>query len=258
MKDLEEIQNHRTYNNPPVTEAVFDILCDLPKDFDYKIFESLHEKIKKDFPIKELTVEYKSSIQMRAGSEQPTTETYGGPNGFFLKTSDNNKIIQLRTNGFSFNKLKPYSNWDDFSGEAFRLWEEYVSITNPIKINRMGLRYINRIDIPLPLENLNQYIKTYPEIAADVPQEMIEFFMRLVIPDPISSSIGIITQTIDYAIANKNPQILPLIFDIDVFRVAELKPDDKKSILEIFNTLRNFKNVIFHNSITKKTVKLFE
>ena len=46
----------------------------------------------------------------------------------------------------------------------------------------MALRYINRINIPLPFTDFKQYLRTTPEIARELPQGLSTFLMRLVIP----------------------------------------------------------------------------
>lgn len=44
--------------------------------------------------------------------------------------------------------LRPYSNWEDFSTAAFNYLEKYIALAKPLLITRIGLRYINRVDLP--------------------------------------------------------------------------------------------------------------
>ena len=48
-----------------------------------------------------------------------------------------------------------------------------------------------------------------------------------------------------------------VIFDIDAFKQGEFATDDP-AIEETFNRLRNFKNLIFFNSLTEETLRQFE
>ena len=52
-------------------------------------------------------------------------------------------------------------------------------------------------------------------------------------------------------------QKLPLIFDIDVWKLTNYKSDDEEMWKE-FEKLRKFKNDVFFNSITEKTKELFK
>ena len=243
------------YTKCPVTEAIFDVRITLPKDFSYTVFEEYYDDIKNEFPNKEVGVEFESSIAFKK-DEDPIIDTKRGPIGFHFKSTDGKRIIQFKKNGFTFNKLKPYDNWEVFSGEAKKHFEKFIEICKPVSIDRLGLRYINRLEIPLPILDFQQYITTFPNISSGLPQVMADFFMRLVIPEKSEepSNIAIITQTIDRKALIKD--ILPLIFDIDIYRIIKFGVEDKEKIYKFFEEFRNYKNRIFNESITEKTKSL--
>lgn len=243
------------YRNAPIAEAVFDVRAILPADFDCNKFENFHDEIKKEFPTKEVSLTYTGSIKIEKGQKPVCGAKESGLNGFLFKSTDGTNLIQFKTSGFTFNKLRPYDNWKSFSEDAKKYLEEYLRITSPIKITRVGLRYINRLDIPLPIEDFEDYLNTVPYIAPEIPQVLAEFFMRLVIPNSEDvPNVAIITETIDNKIKTDGT-FLPLILDIDVFREVDLNAGDKK-IYEIFENLREYKNTIFNSSITDKMKQL--
>ena len=134
------------------------------------------------------------------------------------------------------------------------LWELYNKVVKPISVDRIALRYINRIEIPLPFDDFSEYILTNPQIAPGLPQTLSHFLMRIEIPNDEIGAIAIITLTI------KKPtetQKLPLIFDIDAIKAASYT-DKKPDMWNDFSLLRHFKNEIFFNSITEKTKELFK
>ena len=92
--------------------------------------------------------------------------------------------------------------------DAKQLWLHYVDLARPVSVARIALRYINRIEIPLPFEDYKEYVLTIPEIAPGIPQGLAHFFMRLEIPYP-EQFMAIITQTIDQG--NMPPNAIPLI-----------------------------------------------
>ena len=150
--------------------------------------------------------------------------------------------------------MKPYESWDTFRSEARKLWEIYFQLTNPVKITRIALRYINRIEIPLPFKDFKEYILTTPEISPKLPQALEHFFMQLVVPNPDIPATAVITQTMEKPTEN---QILPLILDIEVFLQTSYL-ENKAEIWDEFEKLRIFKNDIFFDSITDKAKELFK
>ncbi|NOT95989.1 MAG: TIGR04255 family protein, partial [Nitrospira sp.] len=154
----------------------------------------------------------------------------------------------------TFSRLKPYDKWTTLRDEAQELWQHYVRIASPQTVTRVALRYINRIEIPLPMRDFKDYILTTPETAPDLPQGLDNFFMRLVIPDPKGQAVAIVTETVEPIDELSNR--LPLIFDIDVFRAGAFNVQDN-SMWETFESLHDLKNDIFFKSLTPKAKELF-
>ncbi len=127
-------------------------------------------------------------------------------------------------------------------------------IAKPIIVDRIALRYINRIEIPLPFGDFSEYILTNPQIAPGLPQGLTHFFMRLEIPNDKINAIAIITQTTQKPTTS---QKLPLIFDVNTIKADSYK-GEMTEIWHDFTKLRNFKNEIFFSSITEKTRDLFQ
>jgi uncharacterized protein (TIGR04255 family) len=86
-------------------------------------------------------------------------------------------IAQFRVNGFTFNKLEPYSNWEEVFGEADRLWQIYVEVARPLEVTRLAVRYINRMRFPNPTE-LRDYLEAPPLVPRPIPQTIQEFLTR--------------------------------------------------------------------------------
>ncbi len=244
--------NYINFPNAPLVEAVLDIYVKLPVEFTINNLETFHEYVKDTFPEKLPRVLH--ALNFNISSEGiASSSSSGGPDGYLFKSTAENKIAQARKDGFSFNKLKPYQNWKTFRTEARKLWNLYFKIAKPLEITRIALRYINRIEIPLPINDFKDYILTNPELAPKLPQELESFFMQLVISKPDISAKARIIQTVESPINNN----LPLIFDINVFHEAKFI-GNKSEIWEEFEKLHVFKNDIFFDSLTKKAKELFK
>lgn len=244
---------YTVFPNAPITEALLDIRVELPAEVDIKKLESFYDRVKDRYPDKKLKGAFALQIQVTPDGMPQSLPAMGGPQGFIFRSPAEHKIVQARMDGFTFNKLKPYENWEKFRDEAHELWNAYREMFNPSKIIRIALRYINRIEVPRPFGDFKEYILTNPEIAPKLPQSVAHFYMQLVMPKPDIEATAVITQTMEN-VTEKNLQ--PLILDIDVFKEA-LYTDEKKMWAD-FEKLRTFKNEIFFNSVTDKAKELFK
>ena len=122
----------------------------------------------------------------------------------------------------------------------------------PNIVTRIATRFINKINIPLPFEDLQDYILNMPPIPKCLPQNYSTFFMQIQVPcsEPLRNVI--ITEAIEPVIDSQ----LPFILDIDVYQWLNVQ-NSSESILTTFSELREVKNEIFENCITNKTRDLF-
>jgi len=176
------------------------------------------------------------------------------PVGYLYRAPMEKRAVQARIDGYAFNKFSPYENWGAFSAEAQELWQSYVETAKPERLKRLALRYINRIEIPLPIRDFKDYLLTIPEIAPRLPQALSNFIMRLVVPNPEMEATAVINVIMEQPLGR---QLLPIIFDIDVFKITN-HAGTSEEIWYDFDQLRIFKNEIFFNSITDKSKELFQ
>ena len=248
------MSTYTVFPNAPITEALLDIRVQLPREIDLKKLEVFHENIKSRFPDKKQRISFETGFQLSPEKPPVPLPASGGPYGYMFSSPNEKKVVQARLDGFTFNKLRPYENWDRFFCEAQELWDFYLKIAKPEKITRIALRYINRIEIPLPIKDFKEYILTIPEIAPHLPQGIARLFMQISIPNHEIQATAIVTEAME---SSAGIQKLPFILDIDVFQET-LSSADEPEIWERFKKLRVFKNDIFFKSITEKTKELFK
>lgn len=242
------------YRKAPITEALIDIRAELAEETTLEKLASFHELVKDRFPQKEERILITSSFKVSLGNPLISDTSGSKIDGYRFRSPETNKIVQVRLDGFTFNKLKPYESWDVFSAEAKELWNMYSGLAQPIKVTRLALRYINRIEIPLPIKDFREYILNAPDISPNLPQSLNHFFMRVVIPYHEVEATAVITVTMDEQV---NPQQVPIIFDIDVFKGRSYKSDDA-DIWQDLEKLRNLKNEIFFDSLTDIAKEMFK
>lgn len=246
------MSKYPTLSKAPIVEAVFDIRIKIPEDLKVEQLEPLYDIISGQYPNKETHRKGEFKLELKPGSQSfSTAETI---NGYVFTSSDKKQIVQTRMDGFTFSRLQPYETWESFKTEARNLWGTYKKkITSP-EIIRIALRYINKFEVPFPVQDFGDYLVAPPTVPNSLPQGVSSFLTRIVIDDPKIGASAIITQVLDQV---TNPKFLPIILDIDVF-IQKSKGFGEKEMWEAFEKLRDFKNKIFFESITEKAKELFE
>jgi uncharacterized protein (TIGR04255 family) len=238
----------------PITEAVLDIRVQPKPNLNLAELGSVHENIRELFPEKQGITAWEAGFEFNRRDARSLAQASAKPIGFLFRSADQTKVVQVTESGFTFNKLKPYEHWSALRDEARRLWDEYNKIAQPVMVTRVALRYINRIELPMPFADFKEYILTVPEVAPGIPQALDQFVLQLQIAYSDAAALAVINLTMDRSepIVDK----LPIIFDIDVFRESDHDPLSDE-IWQSLETLRVLKNEIFFHSLTDKARELF-
>ncbi len=237
--------------NAPIIEALIDISIRMKDDLRVEHFDTLADLISNEYPEKKKRHKWEGKLEFKKG-ERPLSDVSETVDGYIFSSADKKQILQTRLDGFTFSRLKPYETWDIFRKEALRLWKKYAEITSP-EITRVAVRFINKLEIPLPISDFSDYLTAAPTVPASLPQSVSGFLTRVVIHEPSIDAAAIITQALEQIVS---PDILPILLDIDAFK---LKPEgiSETDAWQILEQLRNFKNTIFFESITEKAKELF-
>jgi uncharacterized protein (TIGR04255 family) len=173
--------------------------------------------------------------------------------GYRFKTEDGLDIVNFQQNGVNFSRLKPYTRWDSVFNEAERIWNAYRSACQPEEISRIAVRYINRILLPLPLDDFSVYF-TVPPVALPqgLPPLINALLYRVILSEPATGIVTNITQVLDPPEAGHAPFIL----DIDAY-IARSMDSDSPDIRSHFFALREMKNRVFFASLTPTAIDMF-
>lgn len=240
-----------TLTNAPITEALIDIRVKLPSAFDAIEIGTIYDSIKEQYPEKQEQRISEVKFKLKADAEE-ISKSDATINGYRYITSDKKQIVQTRLDGFTFSRLHPYIKWEDLRDEAYRLWNLYKDITSPESITRVALRYINNLNIPMPIRDFGDYLTAPPTVPEELPQGVGSFLTRVVIHEPSIGANAIITQALEQV-----TDTVPVILDIDVFKL-QTKGIEEKEAWETIETLRHFKNKIFFSSITDRLKEMYK
>ena len=248
------MSQHPHLNNAPITEALIDIRVQQSKDFDLDKLEDLHNEISSDYPKKKGVVSGEFSFKVDAEGHKVTPSASPTNKGFVFLNQEENRLVQVTADGFTFNMLSPYTNWEEMRDMASPLWNLYAKSSSCLKVTRLALRYINKMNFPLPITSFSDYLITPPTLPEALPQGVSSYLSRLIVQAPDVGARVIVTQAFE---GTPIPEILPIILDIDAFKENEYDVFDDH-IWGVFEELRVLKNDFFFENLTQKAIEVFK
>ena len=131
------------------------------------------------------------------------------------------------------------------------MWQLHTELAQPTEVQRLGLRFINRIAVPQEGLRLEDYLEAPPKAPQGMDLPLAGFLHQ----DTLTVSgypYGItFTQTVQPPQA---PETGGLILDIDVFTTQPLNLDEDKLDRHL-SEMRWLKNKVFFGSITRKVLE---
>jgi len=184
--------------------------------------------------------------------------------GLRFKSSDGNRTLVAGENGLSYSVRRPYPGWEVLRDETKECWAAYCKAYRPQAVNRIAIRYINLIRVPVSDDNedgkleidLADYFRNGPVISDDLPniEHAVGFYVQVLINQPDLNSQLLLRQA---RIGTDDRDTFNVALDIDLFCTAESWSADDDSIWSFLESLRIRKNQVFEASLTSKAKELF-
>lgn len=242
--------------NAPIIEAVLDIDCDLPPSLELEMLKAAAtDALQGRYPKFRQQLIHQHVFRKEAGAEPEIQMKESlGPMQFL--TQDEKQLVQFRPNGFSFNRLAPYSSLDDYLPEIEASWNTFRELARPLLVRKIGIRMINRILLPMPEGRLDfgDFLLVPPRLPETGDKlGFIGFLDQHLAADVETGNQANIVKTTELPQDGK----LPLILDIDVFHPGQLGQESWEDLLARIKSLRNLKNRIFRHTLTPQCLNLF-
>lgn len=241
----------RKYKKPPVVEALCEIFFNDSK-WDSTIPGLFFDKIKGNYPKKRELEQIGVEVSIAKDIQNQRIRRRDKRIQFFKE--DMSQLIQIEKDMLVVNQLKPYPRFEDWKPAIDSMLSLYDNLTKPKGIRQIGIRYINRINIPHLKFKMEDYFYLYPEVPQSLEAIHGKFMMRLEILPKNKGHHLIIT--FGSAPAN-SPGVSTEMLDIyDIFSLPEQISinDVDKYIMGAHENIE----LAFENSITQKTRDLFE
>jgi len=154
------------YPNPPVQEAVCEFRFSSGAEWDITFPGVFYKEIDDEFP------EYRSVRQLSPTRKQNDEQILELAERVQFMKEDNSALLQIAPNIFSVIHFAPYPGWDAFKASILSNAQRHHTVRPQATLDRIGLRYINHIEIPTNeagLVELSEYFYFYPEVTGDLP-----------------------------------------------------------------------------------------
>lgn len=243
------LDEQRHYPKAPITEAVIDLRVELPGDVTVEDLANADPSMEGGYPTRRNHVAIEGRMDF---GEQVESAVQQAHVGYVFLSEDERQIFQARLDGFTFSRLAPYDRWEAFSDETRRLWDKYREVARPEWVTQIGVRYINRLDLPMPMRDLRDFLRTFPEISTDLPQELNGYLMQLQVPQEDLEATLFLNQAL---VPPPNPQVASVLLDIGLFRQTG-RLTDEEEMWALLAEFRIRKNEVFEACITNNTREL--
>ena len=241
----------------PIVEFVLDIDCDLPvslalediEEAARSCFRARYPKLRKQF-VQQFNIKTIPQAEPESTMSPQHVQAYQ-----FLK-DDTKQLVQLRKEGYSFNRLQPYSILGDYLQEIETTWNDYCTLVSPLHIRCVRLRYINRILLPMKDGkcDLDKYLVSAPHLPDDNQLALTGFVAhRTAVEVKTGHTVNIIQ-------AAQKPEAdhFPIILDICCMSTDSGDPLDWAWLQSQIMLLNDLSNLVFHKSVTPLCLNLFQ
>ncbi len=226
---------HQWLSRAPIVEAVVHlsaVLADDARSHDARDLGALPARLAERYPHKERRI-------IDAGAR--------GHGESYRLTGSAPYVVQASLEAMTCSRLAPYGGFGPLIGEALWAWEHYLEVSRPARIFRIAVRFLNRFEVPLPLQ-LDRLFLTGPRIAPSLPQTVSPVESRIILQCGADTQARI-AQRIEPAAEG----LARVCLDVEVHRAVSLPPDSHL-VWQGLGELAAIEHHVFFESVTDEAL----
>jgi uncharacterized protein (TIGR04255 family) len=245
---------HKDYKKPPIKEAVIEVR--FTDSLSNAALEKLVLKLKSKFSVQKMEeFGIKISHEQKSGvkTEPLKTRLIGYK---LIENADSTNVVLLKHDAFSISQLAPYRGWAEFL-ENFKKYHDIYTHKQHKKISRIGVRFINRIDIPASGNKIE--LEDYFNVFPTLPKKDFPDFNRYVVQTTSLLDTEKLLTINAYSYNEDTPLIdhCSIVLDIDIGQINNL-PQNSTKLYQVLEELREKKNFFFEKLIKPQSRRLFK
>ena len=171
------------YPNPPIREVICEFRYQEDGKWDGASPGLVYSAMKDEFPRR--LVEAKPAVPAVPPAEPPNLLPPGiqqlglrvisEPSLRFWRETDESGFFTVAPYRLAVSHSKPYPSWEGFSQIIHQGVRAYQDVLDPLKVIRIGLRYINLINLGQTSARLEDFFEFYPFVGSGIPQGLSGF-----------------------------------------------------------------------------------
>jgi uncharacterized protein (TIGR04255 family) len=168
------------YRNPPILEAIVTFVFRPSEPWNLTIPGRLYEKVREDYPEppgQQDVIEAGLGLTSDLHSSAPASVTLSHKASRTVFRNQN-RLLLLGPNTLGVNCAEPYEGWESLFARSTKALEAYCDAADPSGIERVGLRYINRITIPKDRFRLEDYFHITQQLPPEFGDQLNAFVDR--------------------------------------------------------------------------------
>lgn len=237
------------YVSPPIVEAVVQV--NFAELVDLGEIVRFADRLPKEFSSRNDRFDISAQVEVASGEMKTDIKKVG----LELRDVEGGRVAVVQQNYVIFSQLAPYPGWEKFSEWIIDLIGRLQQIVGSRKLSRVGMRFVNRVDVPFTdgLAHTEQYIKIEPsrfDFGGHHYTKFLVSFSRDV--DESEYCFNVSCGSTESIVPNS----VGVVLDIDAYSLVE-RPLSAKFAPVWLGDLRNLKNSVFEEAITDKARSMF-
>jgi len=175
----DQLYERRKYRRPPITEAICEFRLASGTDrWNPALPGLLYERIREDYP-ETPTQQISAGIDVEPQEEQAKVTFRTPVAAVELADTDGHHVVTLAPNVLTVRvRGEPYPGWEVFHSRIRKVLEHYAVLSPAAAVQRVGMRYINRVVIPSMAVEIPEYFNAAPVTPDGFPDQLVGIFAR--------------------------------------------------------------------------------
>lgn len=238
------------YPNPPIQEAICEVHFDLTQPLPLQTLESLKPVWSASYPDQKVVQERR--VNFHLSPEGLKTEEGDLGHRLICKSGDGKRLVQVSGFFIAINQLSPYPGWEEsFRDTILARFEDVHKTIGLMKFKRVGLRYINRINVPKVPLVWNEWFKLKLPVPLISGVKQREFQMQF--HQELSESRRFVINLA--ALPPGDGRVSPVMLDLDL--IWEGASRELTELREKLDHVHGPHRLVFEGYLSNKVRKLF-
>lgn len=242
----------QSYSHPPITEAVIEIR--FAGDMDDRLLARVSNGFAPRYPGQKILKNLQVQVNVTDPSKQPTAQIAAGARVYRRASPDETELVLITRSSLIISQLADYPGWELFFERFKEDWNNWKREVGYQKIIRVGMRYINRLDLPADGKVVDH--EGYLNLSVRSPDGLgptVLYAAQVIFrSDRVGGLIAINTGVVPSPLESH----LSIMLDIDLGRDRDV-PQNDPALLALLQDFRHEKNRVFESCITDRARELF-